>query len=81
MIIQHVDIMHRNKYQDIHALMIYECHHQLNYVMKIDDIEVSSIAMKVQEEMLNDKKLRTTKERSPDEFYAIMRVRIWKKKY
>ena len=76
-----VDIIEPNKYDEKYAQLIYECLHQLKAVMSIDYVEVAAIAMQVQESMLNDPKLLEEKERSPDHFYTLMQIRIWKKAY
>lgn len=70
-----------DKYADEHAQLIYECHHLLNMVMDIYQVEVASISMKVHSEMLEYKILKNLENNSPDEFLSIMKVRIWNQAY
>lgn len=49
--------------------------------MSIDEYEVSSIAMIVQEKLLKEQKNISLKEKFPEKYYAKMHVKIWKEAY
>lgn len=76
-----IDIIDKTKYSDKNAQIIYECHCELSNVMSIDEYEVSSIAMIVQEKLLKEQKNISLKEKFPEKYYAKMHVKIWKEAY
>lgn len=75
-----VDTIEKEYFDNI-AQMIYECHQELNVIMSIDEFEICSIAMNIQELMLKDPIFVSMSEKDPDEYYAIMKVKIWKQAY
>lgn len=49
--------------------------------MQIDKEEIGSIAIRVQEKMIDDPLLKRDKTYAPYKYYAVMQKRIWKEAY